>query len=123
MSDGITFDDLARQAKNEADDEQTRESDLALLRALLDESDDIGDEHAEAFADMLERLERSPRSRTLTGSQREYAENVADRHDIAIPRRPAQNAANIPRGREVKTPDVLSKDALKAALNARKGAR
>lgn len=118
MSRETTFADLAKQA--ESPESERHESDVSLLRALLDESD-IGDEHAEAFRDMLERLERSAGEiGVLSARQRAYAESVAEKHGISIPRRPEQLAANVPRGREVATPSVLSNDSLRAALDARK---
>ena len=118
---GTTFDDLAKEAKADALAEQDRESDLALLRDLLNE-DDIADEHRADFVGMRARLEQNPaRFPRLTPKQRECAENVADRHGIGFARRPSQRAENVVRGREVSTPAVLSSDSLKAALNARKG--
>jgi phosphoglycolate phosphatase-like HAD superfamily hydrolase len=117
-----TFNNLATDAESEANAEGDRENDVALLRSLLDEREEIGAEHYEAFDDMLDRLTRNPaRFPTLTSKQREYAENVADRHGISFARRPSQRAENVVRGREVKAPSVLSPDNLKAALNARKG--
>jgi hypothetical protein len=121
MSNETTFDDLAKEARASRAEDAIREFDLALLRALVDEREDTPDEHRGEFADMLERMRRSPAGfRFLTDKQRLYAENVADRHGISIPRRPSQTAANVPRGREVATPVVLSRDSLRAALNARR---
>jgi phosphoglycolate phosphatase-like HAD superfamily hydrolase len=118
----IAFDDLATSAVKEASVEGDRESDVALLAALVDAGEDIGVEHYDAFGDMLNRIQARPdRFPTLTTKQREYAENVADKHGISFARRPSQRAENVVRGREVKAPDVLSPDSLKAALNARKG--
>lgn len=121
MSDGTTFDDLAKAAEADTLTEQDRASDVALLRDLLNE-DDISDECRADFDDMLDRLQRNPvRFPRLTPKQREYAENVADRHGIGFARRPSQRAENVVRGREVPTPAVLGPESLKAAPNARKG--
>lgn len=121
MSDGTTFDALAKGAREESLAEADRADDMQLLRDLLNE-DDLADDHREDFDDMLDRLTRNPaRFPRLTPKQREYAENVADRHGIGFARRPSQRAENVVRGREVPTPAVLGPESLKAALNARKG--
>lgn len=118
---GATFDGLAKTAEAEVLVEEDRKSDLALLRDLLNDGG-LSDERRADFDDMLDRLQRNPaRFPRLTPKQREYAESVADRHDVGFARRPSQRAENVVRGREVPTPAVLSRDSLKAALNARKG--
>lgn len=117
----MTFDRIAEEAKNEDLVEEDRKSDAALLGDLLNDKD-LSEEQREDFDDMLDRLQRNPaRFPRLTPKQREYAENVADRRGVGFARRPSQRAENVVRGREVPTPAVLSRDSLKAALNARKG--
>lgn len=55
--------------------------DLTLLDRLAEHADDMSSANAEAFADMLHRLQRSPKSR-LTPKQRQWAETVYLQSDI-----------------------------------------
>lgn len=91
--------------------------DRRLLRALSD-SPDLTDCEQDAFDEMLERLAKGQR-RELTERQREWAERVADRVGVSVVD-PAERNANVPRGRDVPSPDVLSPEALKKALAARR---
>jgi hypothetical protein len=97
-----------------------RESDLVLLTDLLNDDEKLSDEEVEAFVDMHGRLQRQQAHSKLSDKQRKWAEDVADRLGISYTRRSAKQAQNVPKGREVKLPDVLSQDALKAALAARR---
>lgn len=103
------------------DVENDRAEDTALIDDLLKEPE-LRENEREAFEDMRDRLnrERNPQ-RALTVNQREWARVVVDRLGVSYARLSSEKAANVPRGREVKAPDVLSPDNLKAALAARKG--
>jgi hypothetical protein len=102
-------------------DAEARASDLELLRALTDGEHEIPDDVRGDFEEMLDRLEKNPaRFVKLTDRQRAYAEAVARRHGIDFSDRHPIRAADVLRGREVEVPDVLSKDSLKRALDARK---
>jgi hypothetical protein len=93
-------------------------ADLALLRDLKDH-DELSEDESDAFGDMYERLENGTFP-TMTIPQRKWARDVADRVGIAYARLASEKAENVPRGREIVLGGVLSKDALQAALMARK---
>ena len=84
----------------------SREDDLAILRALVAHVADVGvdndssiqDAEADAFADMLERLEAGQAE--LTSKQRVWATEAADRLGVLYGD-PAKRNAKVPRGREV----------------------
>jgi hypothetical protein len=97
---------------------EDRKADLALLRDLKDH-DELSEDESDAFGDMYERLENGTFP-TLTDKQRKWARDVADRVGIAYARLASEKAENVPRGREVVLGGVLSKDALQAALMARR---
>jgi hypothetical protein len=97
---------------------EDRKSDLALLRDLIADHGLSADE-ADAFGDMKDRLDNGTFA-TLSDKQRQWAQDAADRLGIAYTRRSAEQAANVPKGREVAVPDVLNQDSLRAALAARR---
>lgn len=97
-----------------------RERDLRLLRALGDESR-LRDDELDAFDDMLDRLVRRGQIE-LTEAQREWAEAVAERHELDFDD-PAERNANVPRGREVETPEALSAASVRKALEAMRNRR
>lgn len=101
------------------DDGSKRDDDLRLLRALSNDGD-VPERHRDAFDDMLERLDAGQRE--LTEGQRAYARSVADEHGID-PRDPAEKNRDVPRGREVATPGVLSPGNVKRALELREAIR
>lgn len=84
-----------------------RESDLQMLREVLDE-EKLTDWECDAFAGMVESLDRYHQ---LTDKQRELAVKVHDRF------RPAYenlvSAGKVPRGREVEDPPALRNRPLK----------
>ena len=95
-------------------------SDKVLLGDLIARNEELSEAEQEAFSSMLNRLIAKPETARLTTDQRKWAEDAANRLGISFSRRWAERAQNVPRGREVKMPDVLSKDALHAALVARR---
>lgn len=100
-------------------DAAARASDLTLLRELVDVVD-LSDEESEAFADMLARMERQrARLVKLSDKQRAFAESVARRNNVSFTNRHPIRAEDVPRGREVETPEILSKETLRRALLAR----
>lgn len=100
-------------------DAEARASDLALLRELVNVA--LSDEESDAFGDMLARMERTSNQQTkLTDKQRAWTESAARRHNVDFTDRHPIRAADVPRGREVEAPDVLSKDSLRRALDARR---
>lgn len=114
---------FAFRTKTMIADEDDRAADIRLVDDLLKEHE-LRDNEREAFEDIRDRLnrERFPQ-RTLTEKQRRRARDVADRLGVSCGRLASEKAESVPRGREVKAPDLLSKDSLKAALEARKGGR
>jgi hypothetical protein len=102
-------------------DAEARASDLEILRALTDCEHEIPDDTRKDFDDMLDRMQKHPtRFPKLTEKQRAYAEAVANRHGIDFSDGHPIRAADVPRGREVETPGVLSRDRLRHALDARR---
>jgi hypothetical protein len=97
---------------------EDRKSDLALLRDLT-KSDELTEDEADAFGDIRDRLEDATFP-VMFPNQRQWAQDVADRLGISYTRRVAEQAQSVPKGRDVKMPDVLSADSLKAALMARR---
>lgn len=106
---------LAKKALVKSED---RKADLSLLRDLKDR-DELSEDESDAFGDMYERLENGTFP-TMTEKQRKWARDVADRVGISYARLSSEKAENVPRGREVVLGGVLSRDALQAALTARR---
>ena len=91
---------------------EQRKLDMALLTEVLDQpcaeegekwqDEELRPNEAGAFADMLDSLNDA--QAMLTVKQREWATNVAERMGLSAP---PLRSENVPRGREVPTPDVL----------------
>lgn len=77
----------------------SRVTDLSLLDSIVD-APDLPREYIEAFGGMRDRLLASVKG-VLTKKQREWAQKIADKYAVQI------DNSSVPRGREVRTPDVL----------------
>lgn len=95
----------------------SRTDDVAMLDALLADDVELTQNERDAFRDMRDRLDDGQRE--LTKPQRRWASDVAA-HLGADGLTPAERNANVPRGREVAAPSVLSRDSLQRALDARR---
>jgi hypothetical protein len=96
----------------------TRAGDLALLDALLADDVELRDDERERFEDMREKL-ADWTMRELTGPQRKWLTEAANRLGVDL-LTPAERNADVPRGREVTAPAVLSQDSLRKALEMRR---
>lgn len=96
-----------------------QKADRSLLRDIVAASDRLTEDESDAFGDINQQL-TDGRLPLLSAKQRRWVEEVADRLGISFTRRHAELAENVPKGRDVPTVDVLSKDALQKALAARK---
>lgn len=79
-----------------------READLDLLREVLHRGDELTDREREAFGDMRDKLEASPRRytgapRELEPKQRSWVDGVAERVGVSF----ARDNSSVPRGAEV----------------------
>jgi len=85
-----------------------RDSDLKMLKEILEHSDDLNGNEVEAFADMqfdLTAYENKDRFHELTEKQREWVKRV---HERVVPAYSNLVSGGLaPRGREVPTPPAL----------------
>jgi len=81
-----------------------RDSDLKMLKEILEHSDDLNGTEVEAFADMESSL-TTDRFHELTEKQRQWAKTVWERVVPAYSN--LVSGALVPRGREVPTPPAL----------------
>lgn len=93
-----------------------RADDMALLAALLADDVELREDQRAAFEDMREKLGTYW---TLTVPQRKFLIAVAERLAVDT-QTPAERNANVPRGREVVTPQALSRESLQRALATRR---
>lgn len=100
--------ELARELEHERDLHMLRELCQAAESQQGDAWDEgLREEEAEAFTDMLKRVEQRP----LTHKQRAWVESACDR--LSINKTPLSQRKPVPRGREVPLADVLRKLPLK----------
>jgi len=97
-------------------------TDVELLDVLLGRADDLNEKELGDFTNMRAKLDTP--GRTLTAKQREMTRVVAERLEIDVDDEdPAIRNQHVPRGKDVETPEVLSQDNLRRALEVRQRAR